>query len=141
MNVGCITGYIVSEMELKTTSNGVNVCGFTVAVKRPNVKEHTDYIDCVAWRERAEFLCKYFQKGSKIEIAGHFETRLATMKDNSKRKYTELYCENIGFGERKTDGDSKGEKNPPKEASYAEQTESVQFDEVNPNDDNRDLPF
>ncbi len=137
MNVAAITGYVVSDIELKNTNGGISVCSFTVAVKRPNVKDQTDYIDCVAWRERAEFICKYFQKGSKIEVNGHFETRIAAMKDNTKRKFTELYCENVGFGDRKSKEDGEAPSEPEK-APQVQQTAQPKFDVVQ---EEENLPF
>jgi len=101
MNVICATGYIVSDLELKSTPSGVSVCSFAIAVRRPHVKDQTDFVDCVAWREKAEFLCKYFSKGSRIEISGHLEVHFYENQQKQKRKDTIIYCDEIGFGDRK----------------------------------------
>ena len=68
MNVAAYTGRLVDTPELKATNSGVSVNSFTIAVKRPFAKDKSDFIDCVAWKEKAEFICNYFQKGMKIEV-------------------------------------------------------------------------
>lgn len=105
MNFAGITGNLTADPELKTTQNGESVCGFTVAVKRPHTKDKTDFIDCVAWGNKAEFVTRYFSKGKKIEISGYFSTRLYEYK-GEKRKSTELICDDVGFGGKKEDAPS-----------------------------------
>lgn len=128
MNVTGITGNLTADPELKTTQNGDSVCAFTVAVKRPHSKDKTDFIDCVAWRDRAEFVSRYFRKGKKIEISGYLTTRVYG-NEGAKRKATELICEDISFGGKKED-DSPA-------PAQAENTVPEGFEETS--DD--DLPF
>ena len=128
MNVTGITGNLTADPELKTTQNGDSVCAFTVAVKRPHSKDKTDFIDCVAWRDRAEFVSRYFRKGKKIEISGYLTTRVYG-NEGAKRKATELICEDISFGGKKED-DSPA-------PAQAENTVPEDFEETS--DD--DLPF
>ena len=129
MNVSGITGNLTADPELKTTQNGESVCAFTVAVKRPHSKDKTDFIDCVAWRERAEFVSRYFRKGKKIEISGYLTTRIYG-NEGAKRKATELICEDISFGGKKEDDSSP--------TAQAENTMPEGFEEVSGDDD---LPF
>lgn len=75
MNSICLTGRLTDDVELKQTPSGVSVCSFTLAVKRPNVKDTTDFINCVAWRGTAEFISRYFGKGNKIEVNGVLTSR------------------------------------------------------------------
>ena len=70
MNVVAISGRITSDPELKQTQDGTSVCRFSVAVRRPNVKDKTDFIDCIAWRQKAEFVSRLFRKGQRIEVTG-----------------------------------------------------------------------
>ena len=103
MNICGLTGRFTKDPELRyTASNQKAVCGFTIAVDRPGVKDKTDFIDCVAWEGRAEFICKHFVKGMKIEIAGAITTRTYE-KDGSNRKVTEILVSNAGFAEKKAD--------------------------------------
>ena len=100
MNVSGISGRLTSDVELKTTNSGKSVVSFTVAVKRPGAKDAVDFIDCVAWDDKAEFVCKYFKKGSRIEVSGSLNTRVFG-KDGSRRKVTEINCLYVQFGENK----------------------------------------
>lgn len=70
---------------LSSQQIGSKVLPVVLAVKRPFSKDETDFIDCVAWRNNADFICKYFEKGQRIECNGHIETRT----DRSKEKYGE----------------------------------------------------
>lgn len=97
MNKTCLTGRITKDPELRTTSNGTSVCSFTVAVDRPNVKDTVDFIDCVAWRESAEFVSRYFKKGDGIEIEGHITTRSYEDKNSNKRKTVEVVSDSVFF--------------------------------------------
>lgn len=106
MNSVAIMGRMVSDPELKTTQNGVSVTSFTVAIARSYVKpgeeRQTDFIDCVAWRNTAEFICRYFVKGQMIGITGSIQTRTYTDKNGNNRKVVEIVVDKAGFtGENK----------------------------------------
>ena len=105
MNTICISGNLTRDPELKSTESGIMVCPFTVAVHVPHTKNKTAFVDCVAWRERAEFVSRYFHKGSRIEITGYISTRLFGNDGNTK-KATEIQCAEIGFGEKKKETES-----------------------------------
>ncbi|MDD3204018.1 MAG: single-stranded DNA-binding protein, partial [Pygmaiobacter massiliensis] len=79
LNVVALLGRLVADPELRRTPNGVSVTTFTIAVDRSFVKSgaerQTDFIDIVAWRNTAEFVCKYFQKGSMMAVQGSIQTR------------------------------------------------------------------
>ena len=85
-------GRLVADPELRHTSNDISVTSFTVAVDRSYVKSGTDrqadFIDVVAWRSTAEFVCKYFRKGQLIAIQGSIQTRTYVDKDNNCLLYT-----------------------------------------------------
>lgn len=101
MNVIAITGNITADPELKTTPNGIPVCSFTVAVRRPNTKDKTDFINCVSWRACAEFISKYFRKGQRIEVDGCLTSRNWEDKNGNKRTSFEITVNNASFGESK----------------------------------------
>ena len=115
MNVIAITGNITADIELKSTPNGVSVCSFTVAVRRPGVKDKTDFINCVAWRGCAEFVSKYFHKGQKIEVDGCLTSRNWEDKNGNKRTSFEVMVNNASFGESKKSeaGAATEEAEPP----------------------------
>ena len=74
-NKAILIGRLVADPELRTTPNGISVCSFRIAVDRPYTprdgsEKVADFIDIVAWRERAEFVCRYFSKGKPILVEG-----------------------------------------------------------------------
>lgn len=115
MNMVSVSGRMTRDPLVRVTSNGKNVANFTVAVKRPNVKETTDFIDCVAWERTADFIAEYFRKGSWIEISGVLTTRDFELADGTTKKITEVRCDIVGFGgvkksDREAEEDAGGQR-------------------------------
>lgn len=113
MNKAYIIGRLTAEPELRKTSSGVSVTSFTLAVDRPfknGEDKITDWIDVVAWRGTAEFVCKYFEKGSPIVVEGSIQTRIWEDKNGQKRKSVEIVANNVEFVPKSKDG-KKEEKN------------------------------
>lgn len=107
MNKVILMGRLTSEPELKTTPNGISVTSFSLAVDRNYVKQggerKTDFINIVAWRQRAEFICKYFTKGQLIALDGSIETRSYVDKNGNNRTAFEVVVENAYFtGDKRT---------------------------------------
>ena len=107
MNKSVLIGRLTKDVELKTTQGGVSVCSFTLAVNRrfknTEGKYDADFINCVAWRQQAEFICKYFTKGSMLALCGSIQTRTYE-KDGSKVYITEVVADEVSFvGEKKQD--------------------------------------
>ena len=127
MNNINLIGRITADVELKQTQNGVSVCQFTLAVDRPKVKDTTDFITCVAWRNTAEFITRYFRKGNKIALTGVLTTRKWQDKDGNNRVAYEVLADSVEFCE------SKGEAKPA-----TSQTAEPNFENVNIDDG---LPF
>ena len=135
LNISVIMGRLTAEPELKTTPNGVTVTSFTVAVNRnykSGEEQKTDFINCVAWRQTAEFISKYFHKGSMIAINGSIQQRSYTDKDGNKRTAFEIVVDNANFC------GSKNESNP-NTSDDVDIEVSDDFDEVDMSED--DLPF
>lgn len=103
LNKTILGGKIATNLELQKTPSDVSVCSFTVAVSRKAKREETDFIKCVAWRNMAEFICKYFHKGSSICIVGNIQTRSWTDQDSNKRYATEVVVEDTMFVDNKAD--------------------------------------
>ena len=97
MNKVIAMGRFVATPELKTTTSGIPVCSFTIAVDRQGKKETTDFLDIVAWRHTAEFICKWFEKGTPIIVEGSLQTRTYEDKNGQKRKAVEVVADNVFF--------------------------------------------
>ena len=96
-----LMGRLVATPELRNTQTGVAVTSFSLAVERSFARageqRQADFIDCVAWRNTAEFITRYFQKGSMIAITGSIQTRTYDDKNGSKRKATEIIVDQASF--------------------------------------------
>ena len=154
LNIVAIMGRLVADPELRTTTQGNSVCSFRIACDRSYVQQgqerQADFIDIVAWRQQADFVSKYFQKGSMIAVEGSLQTRQYQDKQGSKRTAVEVVAYNISFaGAKRQDAQSV--------PSYEQQTKAAQNalqphftddqpDAIPPDDfavisDNDDLPF
>ena len=105
LNKIILMGRLTAAPELKTTQNGTAVTSFTVAVDRParqGEDRQADFIACVAWRQTAEFVCQYFDKGALIALTGRLQTRKYDDRDGKPRTVTEVVVDEVSFtGERK----------------------------------------
>lgn len=101
LNVVAIMGRLVADPELRTTPNGVNVVSFRIACDRnfarAGEQRQADFLDVVAWRQTAEFVSKYFQKGSLIAIDGSLQTRQYQDKNGNNRTVVEIVANNVNF--------------------------------------------
>ena len=108
LNTVILMGRMTADPELKKTPSGVSVTTFTVAVNRSYVKHgeerQSDFIECVAWRNTADFICKYFRKGQMIAVQGSIQTRSYQDKQGNKRKAVEVLVDKADFcGDKKTE--------------------------------------
>ena len=157
-----IMGRLVRDPELRTTQSGTTVTSFTLAVdrdfkSRESGEKNTDFIDVVAWRQTAEFVCKYFAKGRMAVAEGRLQIREWKDRDGNNRRTAEVVAENVYFGDSKRDsaGDS-GYGAPPAYGNnpgygasaapaygappaYGGYGESSGFSEIS--DEDGDLPF
>ena len=101
MNKAILIGNLTKDPEMSTTTNGINVTRFSIAVSRKyenaNGERETDFINCVAWRGLAENIYKYLKKGKKCCVVGSIQTRSYEAEDGSKRHLTEIVCEDCEF--------------------------------------------
>ena len=101
INTAVIMGRLTADPELKTTASGLPVLSFSVAVERNYQKEGeekaVDFINIVAWRKTAEFVSKYFHKGSMIAVEGSIQTRKYEDKDGNKRTAVEILANTVSF--------------------------------------------
>lgn len=114
-NIVILTGRICQPVELKTTPNGISVCAFGIAVDRAYKKgeeKQTDFLNVVCWRTTAEFVSKWFKKGSLIGIEGNIQTRKFTDKNGNNRTAFEIVANNVHFVESKKSSDVNVEVDP-----------------------------
>lgn len=138
MNACILMGRLTADPELNKTPSGVSVTTFTVAVTRSYVKQgeerQSDFIECVAWRSTADFICKYFRKGQMIAVQGSIQTRSYQDKHGNKRRAVEVHVDKADFcGDGK-----KGETSRYPDFNGFSQGSAEDFAEVG---DNGDLPF
>lgn len=95
-----LCGRLTADPELKYTPNGISVIQFTLAVDRDysGEQKQTDFINCVAWRQTAEFIAKYFNKGKLMILNGTLQTRKYTTQEGQNRTITEVIARNVYFG-------------------------------------------
>ena len=131
INVVVLMGRLTADPELRTTPNGISVTSFSIAVDRAYQKagteRQTDFINCVAWRQTAEFITKYFQKGSMIAVNGTLQQRSYTDKDGNKRTAYDVVIDNASFCGSKNESGNNHVNEPP--------LEDIEFS------DDDDLPF
>lgn len=140
LNKVILGGRLTADVELKGTPSGVSVCSFSLAVNRKYSKDseaQTDFINCVAWRNTAEFISKYFRKGSSLCVVGSVQTRNWTDNNGQKRYATEIVVDEAMFVDSKTEGEA------PSGATYEEALSAVapKSEEFTPLSQDDDLPF
>lgn len=138
-----IMGRMVRDPELRTTQSGTSVTSFTLAVNRDfkgqNGEEETDFIDVVAWRQTAEFVCKYFAKGRMAIAEGRLQIREWKDKDGNNRRTAEVVADNVYFGDSKRDEGNAPNNSAPAYGGGYGATAGGGFAEIADEDEN--LPF
>ena len=113
-NKAILIGNLTADPELRQTSNSISVCRFTIAVNRRFSKnadqnqQTADFINVVAWRERAEFVTRYFKKGRPILVCGQIQSRSWTDPQGGKHYATEVVADELSFVENKAEGSAPG---------------------------------
>lgn len=151
LNIVAIMGRLVADPELRTTPAGVNVCQFRIACDRNFARQgeqrQADFVDIVAWRAQADFVCKYFSKGSLIAINGRIQTRNYQDKNGNNRTAFAVVAENINFGGSKGTSSAKvddGGEAAPRSEAWPKADPPANYGSVDDFaviDDNDDLPF
>jgi single-strand DNA-binding protein len=147
MNQVVLMGRLTRDPELRHTQSGTPVATFSLAVDRGYTpkdggERQTDFIDIVAWRNTAEFVCKYFTKGQMAAVTGRLQIRDWTDKDGNKRRSAEVVADNIYFTESKKSregGASYASADKADYAGYQMPVTGSDFAELE--DDDGDLPF
>ena len=136
MNSINIIGRLTAEPELRRTQDGTAVCSYSLAVKRPKVKDTTDFISCVTWRQGAEYLSQYGHKGDIVAVSGVLTGRKWNDKDGNSRISWEVVTDTVELLSSKKDTQANtNQSNSYAKPSYAQQ----QFDSID--DPDCQLPF
>lgn len=148
LNIVAIMGRLGRDPELRQTTTGKNVASFSIACDRgrkdANGQSQADWFDVVAWDRTAEFVCKYFQKGSLIAVDGRLQSRKYQDKDGNNRTSIEIVASNVNFTGPK--GQDSGEPTvssysaPPPTAPQPSYSDG-KGDDFALIDDEGDLPF
>ena len=125
LNVVAIMGRLVADPQLRQTTTGKNVASFRIACDRgrrdANGQNQADFFDVVAWERSAEFVCRYFQKGSLIAVDGRLQSRQYQDKNGNNRQAVEIVAQNINFTGPKSQNHGMGAPamSAPAPAEYA----------------------
>jgi single-strand DNA-binding protein len=116
MNVVILIGRLVADPELKYTPSGIAVASFTIAIDRPfkteSGEKETDFLDIVAWRQRAEFAANYLSKGRLVAVHGRVQVRSWVQQDGQKRRKWEIVADNVQGLDKPREGQGQGAPPP-----------------------------
>ena len=138
MNKVILMGRLTSDPELRQTNSGLSLCNFSIAVNRRFNKDETDFFNCVAWRQTAEFISKYFIKGQQILLIGELNNESFTDKCGNKRTVTKVVVDEVNFCGSKSEGGAN-QSTPTKTADEV-LAELKDFEELGEDDDDK-TPF
>ncbi len=151
LNKVVLAGKLTAEPELKQTQSGISVLSFTIAINRryggkgadgQPAQQQADFISCVAWRQSAEFISRYFHKGSSICVTGSIQTRKWQDQNGQNRYATEVIVDEAMFVDSKGEGPAAGTYTPDAYSAPAFSSgasDAPKFEEVNT--DESFLPF
>lgn len=146
LNHVVLMGRLTADPELRTTTSGKSVCSFTIAVDssfaRAGEERTADFINIVAWENQANFVTRYFRKGSMIAIQGRIQTRRYEDKTGAKRTAFEIVAREVSFcgskAESGTTGGAYSQAAAPAQAPAYQTANASDFEEIT---DDEDLPF
>ena len=123
LNNVSVQGRFTADPELRTTQSGKSVVSFTLANDQNYKDNAVNWLDCVAWGKTAEFITKYFKKGTQAIIQGTLQTRQYENKDGNKIKVTEINVQNCYFCEKKETEEPNINIEPATEADFTVDSE------------------
>ena len=145
INNAVIMGRICEDLELRTTTSGTSVTSFTVAVDRRFQKQgeekQTDFLTVVCWKNTAEFVSRYFKKGSMIAVQGSIQTRSYEDKQGNKRTAVEVVADNVSFCGSKAEQGSTAPAFPPVVVAQTPSANINMSVDDDDDDDDDELPF
>jgi single-strand DNA-binding protein len=142
MNKVILIGRLTKNPEQKTTQTNIAVCNFTLAVQRKFKKDEVDFISCVAWKQTAEFVVKYFTKGLRVAVCGSLQTRVWD-KEGVKHNVVEVMVDEVDFADGKSQNDA-GQRSESSEGNYSKTKENDfrgNFEPLDDDESESELPF
>ena len=139
-----LIGNMTADPELKQTATGISVCSFSIAVNRRYSKDSSqqqvDFFNVIAWRATADFVSKFFKKGSSIFVVGTIQNRSWTDNEGNKRYATDIVAEEVSFVDSRGENPAGGQYTPDSyEPSFSSSAaDAPKFEEIKGDDD---LPF
>lgn len=124
LNIITVQGRLCADPELRSTQAGKKVASFTLAVDRDFQRDEADFITCVAWEKKAEFVSQYFSKGQMALVSGRLQIRQWTDKEGGKRTSAEIVANDIHFCGPKPDS---GRADPPQFQDVQEEDGELPF--------------
>ena len=149
MNKVILIGRLAADPESRTTQSGISQCSFRLAVQRRYANQQgvreADFLTIVAWRQTAEFVSRYFRKGSMIAVQGSIQTRTYEDRNGNKRYAVEIVADNVSFcgskAETGTAGGSARYEEPARPQSAAPAYASGSMGDFSDIQDDDELPF
>ena len=145
LNCAVIMGRLTADPELRTTASGIAVTSFSVAVDRGFVRageeRQTDFINVVAWRQTAEFVTRFFRKGSMIAVQGSIQTRNYEDKNGNKRTAFEIVADNVSFCGSKAESGTSARNDMPANSQPAPSYVSGSMGDFSDIQEDDELPF
>ena len=143
MNKVILMGRLTRDPEMRQTQSGVPVCSFSIAVNRRFAKDgqqNADFINCTAWRQQAEFICKYFAKGAMISVVGNLQSRSWENQEGKKQYATDVVVDEVYFTGSRTESHTStdGGFAAPAKDPFAD-IDTMGFQAIDGSED--DLPF
>ena len=145
MNKVILMGRLTRDPEIRQTPNGVSVCSFSMAVNRRFAKDgqqNADFINCTAWRQQAEFICKYFQKGAMIAVVGNLQSRSWENQEGKRQYATDVVVDEVYFTGSRSDSQGTSDNYFPSQPKADEgfgDLDGMGFHTMDGSED--DLPF
>lgn len=145
LNCAVIMGRLTADPELRTTASGISVTSFSVAVDRSFVRageeRQTDFINVVAWRQTADFVTRFFRKGSMIAVQGSIQTRNYEDKNGNKRTAFEIVADNVSFCGSKAESGTAARNDMPASSQPAPSFASGNMGDFSDIQEDDELPF
>ena len=146
LNKVILMGHMTADPELKQTTSGISVCSFSIGVNRRYSKadqgqQSVDFINIVTWRQQAEFICKYFQKGSMISVVGNLQSRSWENQEGKKQYATDVVVDEVYFTGSRTETHTQGDggfNTQSNDSAFAD-IDTMGFQAIDGSED--DLPF
>ena len=131
MNSCNMIGRLTADPELRRTPDNTAVCTFTLAVRRPRTKDTSDFVDCVAWRQNAEYLCQYGHKGEIVAVSGPLTSRKWVDKNGNNRINWEIQCDSVELLTSKKSETQQGNAQPQQNNGFAQPRYQQQYSQQN----------